>query len=111
MWISSLLLSLVADWFISSNKFSITVTRKILNTVGQFGPAICLAVVSYTGCNRVLTVFLLTVGISLNGGIYSGFKVSHIQKKSLQAIELIPQFFVDQSFGHIATLRWNLDGD
>lgn len=38
-------------------------------------PAICLAVVSYTGCNRALTVALLTVGISLNGAIYSGFKV------------------------------------
>lgn len=75
MWISSLLLSMVADWFISTNKFSITTTRKILNTIGQFGPAICLFFVSFTGCNRVLTVFLLTIGISMNGGIYSGFKV------------------------------------
>jgi MFS transporter, ACS family, solute carrier family 17 (sodium-dependent inorganic phosphate cotransporter), member 5 len=75
MWISSLLLSMIADWLISTNKFSITTTRKILNTIGQFGPAICLFFVSYTGCNRVLTVFLLTIGISMNGGIYSGFKV------------------------------------
>lgn len=78
MWISSLLLSMVADWFISTNKFSITTTRKILNTIGQFGPAIALFFVSYTGCNRVLTVFLLTIGISLNGGIYSGFKVNYL---------------------------------
>ena len=76
MWITSLLLSLVADWFISTNKFSITTTRKILNTIGQIGPAVALFFVSFTGCNRVLTVFLLTIGISLNGGIYSGFKVS-----------------------------------
>lgn len=75
MWISSLLLSMVADWFISTNKFSITTTRKILNTIGQIGPAVCLFFVSFTGCNRVLTVFLLTIGISMNGGIYSGFKV------------------------------------
>lgn len=76
MWISSLLLSLIADWLISNKKFSITTTRKILNTIGQFGPAVCLFFVSYTGCNRILTVFLLTIGISMNGGIYSGFKVS-----------------------------------
>lgn len=76
MWISSLLLSMIADWFITTNKFSITTTRKILNTIGQFGPAIALFFVSYTGCNRVLTVFLLTIGISMNGGIYSGFKVT-----------------------------------
>lgn len=75
MWISSIIFSTVADWFITTNKFSITSTRKIFNCIGQFGPAICLAVVSYTGCDRILTVFLLTVGISLNGAIYSGFKV------------------------------------
>lgn len=113
---------MVADWFISNNKFSITVTRKILNTVGQFGPAICLAAVSFTGCNRVLTVFLLTVGISLNGGIYSGFKVSHWSDnhllqylgKSLKLqlkIKIKLHNFADQSFGHIATLRWNINGD
>lgn len=82
---------MVADWLISTNKFSITKTRKIFNSIGQFGPAICLAAVSYTGCNRALTVFLLTLGISLNGGIYSGFKVridlnlnrKHFSKSSL----------------------------
>ncbi|XP_070491885.1 putative inorganic phosphate cotransporter [Chironomus tepperi] len=78
MWISSILLSMVADWLISTNKFSITKTRKIFNSIGQFGPAICLAAVSYTGCDRALTVFLLTLGISLNGGIYSGFKINHL---------------------------------
>lgn len=77
MWLLSILLSMMADWLISTNKFSITTTRKILNSIGQFGPAICLALVSYTGCNRALTVFLLTVGIGLNGAIYSGFKVSY----------------------------------
>lgn len=75
MWISSLFLSMMADWFISTKRLSISATRKLLNCIGQFGPAICLAVVSYTGCNRALTVFLLTIGISLNGAIYSGFKV------------------------------------
>lgn len=92
MWISSIFLSMIADWLITTNKFSITVTRKILNTIGQFGPAICLAVVSYTGCNRVLTVFLLTVGISLNGGIYSGFKVRFIARnmRILDAISFFP---------------------
>lgn len=84
MWISSLFLSTLADWLISSKRMSITSTRKLLNTVGQFGPAICLAVVSYTGCNRVLTLFLLTIGISLNGGIYSGFKVSVLPESKLR---------------------------
>lgn len=45
---------------------------------GQYSPAICLIIASYTGCNRVLTVALLTLGVGLNGGIYSGFKINHL---------------------------------
>lgn len=112
MWISSILLSMMADWLITTNKFSITVTRKIFNSIGQFGPAICLAVVSYTGCNRVLTVFLLTIGISLNGGIYSGFKVILIESTVLETNELIDSISSsDKSFRHFSSIRWNLDGD
>lgn len=97
MWITSLILSTIADWLITSKKLSITSTRKLLNTIGQFGPAICLAVVSYTGCNRVLTVFLLTVGISFNGGIYSGFKVSVNWRRNLFLLfwQLLYFFFSD----------------
>lgn len=47
-------------------------------STGQFGPAICLIIASYTGCNRTLTVFMLTLGVGLNGSIYSGFKINHL---------------------------------
>lgn len=46
--------------------------------LGQYGPAIALTVASFTGCNRWLTVALLTIGVGLNGGIYSGFKINHL---------------------------------
>lgn len=46
--------------------------------LGQYSPAICLIIASYTGCNRVVTVGLLTLGVGLNGGIYSGFKINHL---------------------------------
>ncbi|XP_034945293.1 putative inorganic phosphate cotransporter isoform X2 [Chelonus insularis] len=78
MWIFSMLISHVADWMISSGKFTHTSTRKIINTVGQYGPAITLIIASYTGCDPLLTVALLTIGVGLNGGIYSGFKVNHL---------------------------------
>lgn len=45
---------------------------------GQYGPGICLIAASYTGCDRVLTITLLTIGVGLNGGIYSGFKINHL---------------------------------
>ncbi|XP_069689174.1 putative inorganic phosphate cotransporter isoform X1 [Periplaneta americana] len=78
MWLFSMFISHVADWMISSNRFSHTITRKIVNSIGQFGPAIALIAASYTGCNPPLTVALLTIGVGLNGGIYSGFKVNHL---------------------------------
>ena len=78
MWILSIIISWIADGMITSNKFTLTSTRKIINSVGQLSPAICLIAASYTGCNRALTVMLLTIGIGLNGGIYSGFKINHL---------------------------------
>lgn len=73
-----MVISHVADWMISNGSFSHTITRKIINSVGQIGPAIALVAASYTGCNSWLTVAILTVGVGLNGGIYSGFKVNHL---------------------------------
>lgn len=78
MWICSIFISVIADWMISSKRFSHTSTRKIINSIGQYGPAFCLIAASYTGCNRVLTVALLTICMGLNGGIYSGFKINHL---------------------------------
>lgn len=101
MWVLSMLISVVADWMIYSGRFNHTSTRKIINSIGksrdttrsrllwetlkywiwfsgQYSPAICLIIASYTGCDRWLTVFLLTLGVGLNGGIYSGFKINHL---------------------------------
>lgn len=47
-------------------------------SLGQYGPAIALVAASFTGCNPWLTISLLTIGVGLNGGIYSGFKVNHL---------------------------------
>ncbi|XP_024871213.1 putative inorganic phosphate cotransporter isoform X1 [Temnothorax curvispinosus] len=78
MWLFSMFISHVADWMISSGKFTHTVTRKIVNSLGQFSPALALIAASYTGCNAWLTVTIITVGVGLNGAIYSGFKVNHL---------------------------------
>lgn len=78
MWIFSMIISHIADWIISSKKLDHTKTRKIVNAIGQYGPAFALIAASYTGCDPWLTVAILTVGVGLNGGIYSGFKVNHL---------------------------------
>lgn len=78
MWLFSNIISFAADHMIESGRFSHTTTRKVINSIGQYGPAICLIIASYTGCSRYLTVAVLTIGLGLNGGIYSGFKINHL---------------------------------
>ncbi|KAJ8922177.1 hypothetical protein NQ315_004112 [Exocentrus adspersus] len=78
MWIFSIFISHVADWMLTKPYFTHTIVRKLINGIGQYGPAVALLAVSFTGCDKWLTVALLTVGVGLNGGIYSGFKVNHL---------------------------------
>lgn len=78
MWLFSMFISVIADWMISSKRFNHTATRKIINSIGEYGPGIALIAASYTGCDRALTLAILTVGVGLNGGIYSGFKINHL---------------------------------
>ncbi|XP_018320987.1 putative inorganic phosphate cotransporter [Agrilus planipennis] len=78
MWFFSMGISHVADWMLTKKYFTHTSVRKIINGIGQYGPAVALFAAAFTGCDRWLTVALLTVGVGLNGGIYSGFKVNHL---------------------------------
>ncbi|XP_020292966.1 putative inorganic phosphate cotransporter isoform X2 [Pseudomyrmex gracilis] len=78
MWIFSMIISHITDWMITSGRFNHTVTRKIINSIGEYAPAIALIGASYTGCDRWLTIAIITVGVGLNGAIYSGFKINHL---------------------------------
>lgn len=78
MWGFSVSASCVADYMISKERYSHTTIRKVFQGIGHFGPALALIGASYTGCNPALTVAILTLGVGLNGGIYSGFKVTHL---------------------------------
>ncbi|XP_066258483.1 putative inorganic phosphate cotransporter isoform X1 [Euwallacea similis] len=84
MWLFSIFISHVADWMLTKPCFNLTVVRKLINAIGQYGPASALFAAAFTGCDRWLTVSLLTLGVGLNGGIYSGFKVNHL--------DISPQF-------------------
>ncbi|XP_047991725.1 putative inorganic phosphate cotransporter isoform X1 [Leguminivora glycinivorella] len=78
MWLFSMFISVVADWMLSSGRFNHTQVRKIINSIGEYGPAIGLFIAANTGCDKSATVAILAIGVGLNGGIYSGFKVNHL---------------------------------
>lgn len=78
MWFFSVFISQVTDWLITSNTLSHTAARKVINSIGQFGPAIALIAVAFTHEYTALSIVILSIGVGLNGGIYSGFKVNHL---------------------------------
>ncbi|MCP6116831.1 hypothetical protein NL387_26450, partial [Klebsiella pneumoniae] len=51
MWLFSMFISVVADWMLSSGRFNHTQVRKIINSIGQYGPAAGLFIAANTGCN------------------------------------------------------------
>jgi ACS family sodium-dependent inorganic phosphate cotransporter len=40
------------------------------------GPALCLLGICFTDCNRDLTIGLFTLGVTLQGALYTGFFVN-----------------------------------
>jgi len=82
MWLMSAIFSNMADALRNRKVLSLTQTRKIFNFIGFMGPACALIGASYTGCNRTATFALITVCTGLNGAIYSGFMVNHLDLAS-----------------------------
>ncbi|CAB3250920.1 unnamed protein product [Arctia plantaginis] len=69
----------VSDYVLKKQWISITVCRKISNTIGIWGPAVTLIGLSYVPAgNIVLAVTLLTVVVGLNAGQYTGYLLVHI---------------------------------
>lgn len=77
MWLMAMVFAFIADYLIRKD-VSITITRKIMNSIGQYGPAITLLAVGYCDSSLVMSVVLFTIGMGCNGAIYSGFKINHL---------------------------------
>ncbi|GIX72944.1 putative inorganic phosphate cotransporter [Caerostris extrusa] len=76
--ITALLVSFLADRLRQSDRMSITTIRKICNSIGLFGPAVCLLGITVSGCHPDLIVALLCLSLAFNGFIYSGFNITHV---------------------------------
>ncbi|KAF0296506.1 putative inorganic phosphate cotransporter [Amphibalanus amphitrite] len=78
MWIYSIILGNVLDHLGSKGIITRTTSTKIATSIAAFVPALCLAVVTYVGCQTALAVFLLTIATGAIGSMYSGFLSNHI---------------------------------
>ncbi|ALC48205.1 CG6978 [Drosophila busckii] len=77
MWLMALLFGFSADYLIRRN-VGVTSTRKLMNSFGLYGPALCLLAVGYVQQSLAWTMVIFTIGMGLNGAIYSGFKINHL---------------------------------
>jgi len=78
MWMFSIVISQVADWLNRQKIATITTIRKAANTISHGGPAVCLIAVAYAGCDPFVTMVLLTLAVGLQGAVYSGYMVNHL---------------------------------
>lgn len=79
MWIGAIATTQVADHVVGKKIFRTVSVRKFCQAVGHIGSACALIGASYTGCDRTLTVTLLTVAVGMNGAIYGGISCKTIR--------------------------------
>ncbi|XP_069162723.1 sialin isoform X3 [Procambarus clarkii] len=78
MWVFSVVAGQVADYFRARGTLSTTATRRIFNSIGIYGPMVCIILTGYAGCNKNIAVALLCGAVGLNGAVYSGYMNSHL---------------------------------
>ncbi|XP_022235775.1 putative inorganic phosphate cotransporter [Limulus polyphemus] len=88
-----------ADLLRRKNYLRITIIRKICNTIGFVGPALCLFGVIMVGCNHIISSVLFALSMGFNGFISAGFIVCHM--------DLAPDFAgtlmgITNAFGNIS---------
>ncbi|OXU19822.1 hypothetical protein TSAR_009977 [Trichomalopsis sarcophagae] len=76
MWFGSIISSWISDWLIVKDKMSATNVRKWGTTIASVGPALCLIGASYAGCNRVVVITMITLGMTLLGSSLPSIKVN-----------------------------------
>ncbi|KAE8753019.1 hypothetical protein FOCC_FOCC000365 [Frankliniella occidentalis] len=68
----------LADFMNNHQYISLSLNRKIGNSVGLWGPAIILVVLGFVKSDSTSCVIMLTVAVALNGATYVGFNINHL---------------------------------
>ncbi|XP_023295724.2 putative inorganic phosphate cotransporter isoform X1 [Lucilia cuprina] len=79
MWLLCLTVSPISDMLINRKILSVTVSRKLFNSIGQWVPMVCLIALGYmTEDEKTLAIVLLTIGVGFNAGSFCGYLVNHM---------------------------------
>lgn len=84
MWIVSMVFGWFCDYLIVKKFIGVTMARKVFTSIASAGPAIFIIIASYSGCDRMLAVWMFTIAMGFMGTFYCGMKVN--------ALDLSPNF-------------------
>ncbi|XP_014257225.1 putative inorganic phosphate cotransporter isoform X2 [Cimex lectularius] len=77
LWVVSFPISYIADMLIKKGVTSISLSRKLCNTIGHWGIAACLLALGYTNSSSV-AIIMYTIGVTLVGFTFMGFNINHL---------------------------------
>ncbi|XP_059045350.1 putative inorganic phosphate cotransporter [Achroia grisella] len=76
MLVSSIPFGMICDFCIKKGWHSVKTGRIIYTTIAATGPAICIVLASYAGCDRIAAMVYFVLSMALMAGFYSGMKVN-----------------------------------
>lgn len=69
----------ISKYLTDRNYITVTVSRKLFNSIGHWAPMICLIGLAFvTQEQTTLAVVLLTMAVGFNAGTYVGYLINHI---------------------------------
>ncbi|XP_026826016.1 putative inorganic phosphate cotransporter isoform X2 [Ooceraea biroi] len=72
-YIFAIVTSTLADYLRRTNKLSVTAIRKIFTTFAVLSPGFLMVVQAYYGCDRVASVTIFTIALTINGAVTAGY--------------------------------------
>ncbi|TNN07309.1 Sialin isoform 2 [Schistosoma japonicum] len=80
MWIGQILFGWLSDIFLTRRILTLSAVRKLMNSIGMFGPAVLMILITLFDCRyKYVVVILLTFGLFLSSGVFSGGMLSPIE--------------------------------
>ncbi|XP_076161361.1 putative inorganic phosphate cotransporter isoform X2 [Ptiloglossa arizonensis] len=72
-YIFAVAMSSLADYLLKKKKLSVTAIRKLFTTIAVITPGLLMIVQAYQGCDRVASVAIFTIALTINGAVTAGY--------------------------------------
>ncbi|XP_074598644.1 vesicular glutamate transporter 3-like [Brevipalpus obovatus] len=76
--LSSICFGYICDYLRKTGRLSVTKLRKIFNTIGAIGPAICYIIIPHLGHGKVMVNILFVVAMVLSSSTVTGSSTNHV---------------------------------